>query len=154
MNPLQSNVLARHQALSGLDECLETDAPQTVVSEQYQHKDLPAAIKVGPYTFHAGRVMTALSEYEAKLLHAVLHCDVPKELHSKSVNKDDGFFTYVVGAKDYFASLHFPRDLNLPEQMIVKCALNSSFALLRVIVTDIKGKHIFCDASLNPPVAA
>jgi len=107
---------------------------------------LPPSVSVANLTFHTGKVMTALSEVEQRILHGAFHPETPKE-PIEHLN-DNLILTYAIGAKDYFSPLHLPRDL--PEQMRVTCALDQSLNLNRVIIADLKG-HIYCDASFEPP---
>jgi hypothetical protein len=112
---------------------------------------LPACVQVGNLTLHAGRVMTALSDSEAQLLHSALQPETPKETFAPSPD-NDGVYSYVIGAKDYFAPVHLPRQF--PERMIVSCALDPSLGLKNVVISDLKSGTVYCQAHFDRPAMA
>ncbi|MBF7142742.1 MULTISPECIES: hypothetical protein [Pseudomonas] len=92
--------------------------------------------------------MTVLSDSEAELLHSALRSEMPKEPLASSPDKD-GVYSYVIGATDYFASAHLPRQG--PERMMVSCALDPSLGLQSVVISDLKSGHAYCQAHFEPP---
>jgi len=62
---------------------------------------------------------------------------------------DNHLLTYAIDAKGYFSPLNFPKQL--PEQMIVTCALDQSLNLDRVIIADLNHR-LYCDACFEPPM--
>jgi hypothetical protein len=126
---------------------------QTKTSAQSLLSELPASVKVKDLTFYTGRVTTALSDNEAELLHGVLHSAIPKEPLAPAPN-GDGFYSYAVGAKDYFTSSHLPARLNVPEQLMVICELDSASALKQIRISDRENTHVYCQAHFEPPAMA
>ena len=152
MNPTQTGRLVSHYPIvSSSGERLRPETPQVRTSAHPSIAALPASVKIDNLTFHVGRVMTALSDSEAELLDSALSSETPKESLAHSPDKD-GVYSYVIGAKDYFAS-HLPRQY--PERMMLSCELDPSLGLKSVVISelkrDLKMGQIYCQAHFEPP---
>jgi hypothetical protein len=106
---------------------------------------LAPSVTVGNLTFQTGRLMTTLSPTEKLALECAFHHQTPKE--SLEGLRDDHLLTYTIGAKDYFSPIQLPKEL--PQQMIINCALDQSFNLAQVIIADLN-EHIYCNAHFEP----
>ncbi len=132
-------------SLSGSDR---TASPaQERPSSQPVAVPLPPSVTVGDLIFQTGRVMTALSDAEVRILCVALHAQTPKE----PLLNDNNLLTYAIGAKDYFSPRHLPPDL--PERMLVTCALDPSLNLERVMIADLN-QRVYCDARIEPYATA
>jgi hypothetical protein len=133
-------------SLSGSDR---TASPTQVrPSSQPVAVPLPPSVTVGDLIFTTGRVMTALSDAEERVLCGALHSQTQKEPLG---SLKDNLLTYAIGAKDYFSPMHLPRDL--PERMLVTCVLDPSLNLERVIIADLN-QQVYCDARFEPYATA
>lgn len=149
MSSFQAGLSAHRAAIAPpTGEGLGLRAPQAITSAQ-PTTVLPTTVQTSNLTFHTGRLITALSETEAELLHGAFHPDMPKKRLSESPDKN-GLYTYIIGAQDYFASTHLSR--HFPEQMMVTCTLDSSLGLKHVLISDAHSKNIYCRASFERPV--
>jgi hypothetical protein len=106
---------------------------------------LAPSVTVGNLTFQTGRLMTTLSPTEKLALECAFHHQTPKE--SLEGLRDNHLLTYTIGAKDYFSPIQLPKEL--PQQMIITCALDQSFNLAQVIIADLN-EHIYCNAHFEP----
>ena len=133
-------------SLSGADR---TATPaQAHPSSQSGALALPPSVSVENYTFHTGRVMTALSDLEGRLLSCAFHPDTPKELFG-SLNGN--LLTFAIGAKDYPAPAHLPAEQS--ERMLVTCVLDPFLNLERVIIADLH-EQVYCHARCEPSAMA
>ncbi|MFC6478443.1 hypothetical protein ACFQDN_20910 [Pseudomonas asuensis] len=156
MNPIHTGFgVTHHTVLPSSGEHSRPETLQVGTSVQPTIAALPASVQVGNLTFHIGRLMTRLSDTKAQLLHSALRSETPKEplAHSPDKPDNDGVYTYVIGAQDYFASMHLPRQY--PERMMLSCALDPSLGLKRVVISELKRDltmgQVYCQAHFEPP---
>jgi len=117
---------------------------QVPLASQIVHATVPPSATVGNLTFAIGRVMTALSDLEKVILEGALHTQTLKQ--SLGDLNDNHLLTYVIVAED-FAPVHLWQQL--PEQMMVTCALDQSLNLHRVLIADLD-QRTCCDARFEP----
>jgi len=143
---IRATAIAPQNAASPPGEDLLAIASQARQSSQPRAAPLPSSVSVANITFHAGRVMTVLSEVEQRILSSAFHPETPKEAIGEL--SENLFLTYAIGAKDNYRSRHLPPEL--PSQVLVTCAVDLFMNLNRVIIADPKGR-IYCDARFEPP---
>lgn len=148
MNPTQtSRLVSPHTVLPPTGERSRPETPQIGTSVSPSVAALPASVHIGNLTLHVGHVMTALSDSEAQVLHWALHSETPKETFAHSPD-EDGVYSCVIGAKDYFECAHLPRQY--PERMMLSCELDASLGLKSVVISDLnrdlKMGQVYCRA--------
>lgn len=122
-----------------------TSAPaQVPLASQIVHATVPPSATVGNLTFAIGRVMTALSDLEKIILEGALHTQTLKQ--SLGDLNDNHLLTYAITVED-FAPVHLWQQL--PQQMMVTCALDQSLNLQRVLIADLD-QRTCCDARFEP----
>ena len=121
--------------------------PQVGTSAQPSIPALSASVQVGNLTLHIGQLLTKLTPHSAELLHGALHSEIPKEDH-KDLSEFNGTYSYVIGAKDYVAPVHLPRQF--PAQMEVKCSFDRSMSLKSVVISDLNNGDVYCKAYFAP----
>jgi hypothetical protein len=117
---------------------------QVPLASQIVHATVPPSATVGNLTFAIGRVMTALSDLEKIILEGALHTQTFKQ--SLGDLNDNRLLTYVITVED-FAPVHLWQQL--PQQMMVTCALDQSLNLQRVLIADLDQRPC-CDARFEP----
>lgn len=142
MNPIQSPPQpSRPIALMAGSQASVSKFLQITSPAQSLLASIPADLKIAGANYHIGKVNTSL---------AALHTDTSKQPVAPAMD-EDSIHSYLIDAKNAFSSSHLPLGTNLPEQLMVTCELNQSFALQRILISGKGDNHTYCLAQFEHP---